>query len=419
MFDLDNINEIFAAIKQNRLRTFLTALGVVFGILILVILMGRGKGFENKVESDLGNFATNSSFFWTQKTTEPYKGLPKSREYAFNFRDIDAIKRNVKGVEFVAPWVHSWGVESDNNIIRGDKKGNFTIYGTSPDMNQINPVEVKKGRYINGNDLKNYSKVCLLGPRVVEVLFDKGEDPIGEIVKINGLPFMVVGVFQPLNRNLGNREDAVYTPYTTLQRLYKRGDNCHAFIITAKPGYSITTLEKDIFQVLARNHHISPTDEQAIGKFNIEEIFIKMTAFFMTIKVFMWIIGIGTLITGVIGVSNIMLVVVKERTKEIGIKRAIGARPRDIIKQVLTESVLITSFAGFWGFLLGVLVVELIARGVANSPNPGDSPILNPYVDFNVAVISLCTLIVLGSLAGLLPAKRAINYKPVDALRSE
>lgn len=419
MFDLDNINEIFAALKQNRLRTFLTALGVVFGILILVILMGLGKGFENKVESDLGNFATNSSFFWTAKTTKPYMGLPKARQYSFNFRDIDAIKRNVEGVEFVAPWVHSWGNTADNNVVRDDKKGTFVIYGTSPEMNQINPVDVKKGRYVNGNDLDNYSKVCMLGPRVEEVLFDKGEDPIGKMIKINGLPFKVVGTFQPLNRNLGNRENAVYTPYTTLQRLYKRGDKCNAFIITAKQGYSITKLEKDIIQVLTRNHRIDPTDEEAVGKFNIEEIFIKMTAFFTTIKVFMWIIGIGTLLTGVIGVSNIMLVVVKERTKEIGIKRAIGARPKDIIKQVLTESILLTSFAGFWGFLLGVLVVETIANGLANSPNPGDSPLLNPYVDFNVAIIALCTLIVLGSLAGLLPAKRAISYRPVDALRSE
>lgn len=415
MFDLDNINEIFIALKKNKLRTFLTMLGVVFGIFILVILMGLGKGFQNKIDSSLGNFATNSAFFWPMKTTVPYKGMPSNRRYQFTFKDLDDIRRNIQEVQYIAPQVNAWGGEGNNTFWK-DKEGNFSILGMSPDMNKINPVEVLSGRYIHNKDLEENKKVCLLGPRVKEVLFDKGQNPIGEQIRINGISFKVIGTFKQLSRNMGNKENAILTPYTTLQNLLNRGDRVYSFITTVKPGFKVSKVQEKINLVLARNHKISPEDEEAIGSFNVEEIFTKMSAFFTTIQVFLWLIGVSTLLTGIIGVSNIMLIIIKERTKEIGIKRALGATPREVIKQILTESVMITSVAGFFGFLLGVLVVEAIAMGIANSP---DVPILNPYIDFNVACIALITLVVLGSLAGLIPAKRAVSIKPIDALRDE
>ena len=415
MFDLDNINEIFIALKKNKLRTFLTMLGVIFGIFILVILMGLGKGFQNKIDSSLGNFATNSAFFWPMKTTIPYKGMPSNRRYQFTFKDLDDIRRNIQEVQYVAPQVNAW--EGDgNNAFWKDKEGNFRIFGMSPEMNKINPVEVLSGRYIHNKDLEENKKVCLLGPRVMEVLFDKGQNPIGEQIRINGISFKVIGTFKQLSRNMGNKDNAILTPYTTLQSLLNRGDRVYSFITTVKPGFKVSKVQEKINLVLARNHKISPEDEEAIGSFNVEEIFTKMSAFFTTIQVFLWLIGVSTLLTGIIGVSNIMLIIIKERTKEIGIKRALGATPREVIKQILTESVMITSTAGFFGFLLGVLVIEGIAMGIANSP---DAPILNPYIDFNVACIALVTLVVLGSLAGLIPAKRAVSIKPIDALRDE
>jgi len=415
MFDLDNINEIFIALKKNKLRTFLTMLGVIFGIFILVILMGLGKGFQNKIDSSLGNFATNSAFFWPMKTTIPYKGMPSNRRYQFTFKDLDDIRRNIQEVQYVAPQVNAW--EGDgNNTFWKDKEGNFRIFGMSPEMNKINPVEVLSGRYIHNKDLEENKKVCLLGPRVMEVLFDKGQNPIGEQIRINGISFKVIGTFKQLSRNMGNKDNAILTPYTTLQSLLNRGDRVYSFITTVKPGFKVSKVQEKINLVLARNHKISPEDEEAIGSFNVEEIFTKMSAFFTTIQVFLWLIGVSTLLTGIIGVSNIMLIIIKERTKEIGIKRALGATPREVIKQILTESVMITSTAGFFGFLLGVLVIEGIAMGIANSP---DAPILNPYIDFNVACIALVTLVVLGSLAGLIPAKRAVSIKPIDALRDE
>jgi len=415
MFDLDNINEIFIALKKNKLRTFLTMLGVIFGIFILVILMGLGKGFQNKIDSSLGNFATNSAFFWPMKTTIPYKGMPSNRRYQFTFKDLDDIRRNIQEVQYVAPQVNAW--EGDgNNTFWKDKEGNFRIFGMSPEMNKINPVEVLSGRYIHNKDLEENKKVCLLGPRVMEVLFDKGQNPIGEQIRINGISFKVIGTFKQLSRNMGNKDNAILTPYTTLQSLLNRGDRVYSFITTVKPGFKVSKVQEKINLVLARNHKISPEDEEAIGSFNVEEIFTKMNAFFTTIQVFLWLIGVSTLLTGIIGVSNIMLIIIKERTKEIGIKRALGATPREVIKQILTESVMITSTAGFFGFLLGVLVIEGIAMGIANSP---DAPILNPYIDFNVACIALLTLVILGSLAGLIPAKRAVSIKPIDALRDE
>ncbi|MGB5990416.1 MAG: ABC transporter permease [Marinifilaceae bacterium] len=418
MFDIDNINEILIALRKNRLRTFLTMLGVTFGILVLVLLMGLGKGFENKLDSSLGNFATNSAFFWPMKTTVPYKGMPTNRRYAFSIKDLADIKRNIQEVEYIAPQVRAWEGSSDNTIWH-DKKGNFKIFGMSPDLYKINPVKVLAGRFVNNKDLKNSAKVCLIGPRVKEVLFDKDQDPIGEQIRINGISFMIIGSFKPISNNMGNKDNAILTPYTTLQSLLNRGDKIYSFVATAKKGFKMSAVQEKIDNLLSRNHKLSPNDKEAIGSFNVEEIFEKMSSFFIAIQFFLWFIGASTLITGIIGVSNIMLIIVKEKTKEIGIKRALGATPKDIIKQILTESVMITSIAGFMGFLLGVIIVEIISILIANSPGSGDMPILDPYVDFKVACISLITLVVLGSLAGLIPAKRAVSIRPIDALRDE
>ena len=416
MFDLDKWHEITSALKKNKLRTVLTGSGVMFGILILVTLLGLGQGFQNNLKSSLGNMATNSTVFWTDKTTIPYEGLARNRRFSFDNTDLIAMKRSIPAIENVAPDISAWSGGAIYNTFRKDKKGKFTIKGTSPEMNKVVPVEVWSGRFFNDNDLKEKRKVITIGPRVVDLMFEDDEEPLGQYLKVNGIYFKIIGTVKPLIGNMGMNDDLVQMPYTTLQQIYNRGDKFNVFMATAKVGESVEVLEDDIISLLARRHKIHPDDKQAFGHFNIAKMFNKIFGLFNSIGFLFWVIGFGVLITGIIGVSNIMLVVVKERTREIGVKRAIGAKPRAIIAQIVTEAVFLTTFSGFWGLVLGVLIVEGIGKATAGSEQP---VILNPYVDIKVAFISLAVLVVFGCIAGLLPAQKAIRIKPVDALRYE
>lgn len=419
MFDVDKWQEIFIALKKNKLRTFLTASGVVFGIFILITLLGIGKGFKNKMTANFGEFATNSAYFWTNTTTMPYLGLPKYRSYTFRNADLKTFKKRIPELEYIAPEINGWSSGAGANVHRLDKKGDFNIKGVSEENFLVDPIKIKEGRIVNQNDVRNKKKVVFIGERVREVLFEKDESPIGKYIKIKNVYFLVVGVIKPLNQNMGeNKEESVYMPYTTLQQVYNRGDKFYAFLATAKKGYSIKTVQEKLFKEVSRIHKIHPEDKKAIGTFNLEDIFNQFNGFFHSITFLMWIIGVGTLISGIIGVSNIMLVVVKERTKEIGIKRAIGAVPRKIISQILTESVFLTTFSGFWGLVFGVGIVELVASNSPTSPEQ-DGMLLNPQVDFNVAIMAIVILVIFGAIAGYIPALRAIKIKPIDALRDE
>ncbi len=342
--------------------------------------------------------------------------MPRNRFYQFTNGDLKSLRQTIPELEYIAPDISGWSGNVANNTIRNDKKGNFKVKGSSPEMNQVAPVEVLDGRFINDFDIQKRRKVVTIGPRVVELMYDEDEDPIGTFLKINGIFFKVVGTVKPLSNNFGNRDDMIQMPYTTLQWLYKRGDKFYSFIATAKIGESVEDLEGKIFEVLARRHNIDPTDKEAVGHFNIAKMFKKISGLFTSIGFLFWVIGFGVLTTGVIGVSNIMHVVVKERTKEIGIKRAIGARPFSIVGQIISEAVFLTTIFGFVGLVLGVFIVEGIGLATAGNPSTG---ILNPYVDIKVAFLALGILVVFGVLAGLLPAQRAMRVKPVDALRYE
>ncbi|MFT5749162.1 MAG: putative ABC transport system permease protein [Ancylomarina sp.] len=415
MFDLDKWQEITSALKKNKLRTALTGSGVMFGILILVTLLGLGMGFQNKMKSNLGNLATNSTIFWTERTTKPYKGLPRHRSFQFENSDLIAMKRSISGIENVAPEINAWSNGDPYNTFRKDKKGNFKIKGSSPEMNKVIPVEILSGRFINENDLKEMRKVITIGPRAVDLMFEDDEEPVGQYLKINGLFFKIIGTIKPLSRIMGMNDDIVQMPSTTLQKIYNRGEKFYAFMATAKVGESVEELEGDIISLLARRHKISPDDKEAFGHFNLAKLFNKLFGLFNSIGFLFWVIGFGVLITGIIGVSNIMHVVVKERTREIGVKRALGARPWEIISQIVTEAVFLTTFSGFWGLVIGVLLVE----GAGKMAGDSNQMILNPYVDIKVAFIALGVLVVFGCFAGLLPAQKAMRIKPVDALRYE
>lgn len=420
MFDLDKWQEIFYSLKQNKLRSFLTAFGVFWGIFMLIIMLGSGKGLQNGVTQGFGDFATNSVFIWAQRTTVEYKGFPKGRFFNYNNADINAVKRNVSGIKYFAPRLRGRNRFGGDNVVRGLNSGNFRILGDYPDMNLIDPVNIDLGRFINNIDIEQKRKVVVIGKRVKESLFEPDEDPMGKYIRIQGVYFKVVGVFS--SKKSGERGDgdnqAIFMPFTTLQMTYNYGDIVGVFAITGEDNISVSKIEDEAIKILKQRHKIAPEDNQAIGHFNVEKEFKQMKGVFMGIDGLIWIVGIGTLLAGVIGVSNIMLVIIKERTKEIGIQRAIGATPAKIVSQIISESIFITAFAGYIGLVIGVGLVELVNFALQKAG--GESNMFrNPEVDFQIAVTALIILVVAGAFAGFIPAKRAISIKPIDALRSE
>jgi len=420
MFDSDKWQEIFYSLKQNKLRSFLTAFGVFWGIFMLIVMLGSGNGLQNGVTQGFGDFATNSVFIWTQRTTVEYKGFPKGRFFNYNNGDIIAIQKNIKNIRYLAPRLRAGGFGGGDNVVRGLNTGAFRINGDFPDINLIDPVNIDKGRFINDIDIEQIRKVVVIGTRVKESLFEPEEDPIGEYIRIQGVYFKVVGVFS--SRKSGERGDGdnqgIFMPFTTLQKTYNYGDIVGVFAITAYDNVSVSSVEDETIKLLKQRHLIAPEDDQAIGHFNVEKEFKQMKGVFMGIDGLIWLVGIGTLLAGVIGVSNIMLVIVKERTKEIGIQRAIGATPFKIMSQIITESVFITAFAGYIGLVIGVGIVELVNFALLKS-GADSNMFRNPEVNFQIAITALIILIISGAIAGFIPAKRAVSIKPIDALRSE
>jgi putative ABC transport system permease protein len=422
MFDRDRWQEIFHTLKKNKLRTFMTAFGVFWGIFMLIIMLGSGSGLENGVTEGMGNFATNSVFVWTQQTSKPYKGFPRGRRFWFRNDDIQALRDNIPEIEYLAPKIQGWSSgDGTNNTVRKDKTGAFSIMGDYPEWNKIDPMDVFKGRFINDIDIREKRKVAVIGTRVEEVLFEPEEDPIGEYIRIQGVYFQVIGVFRPLNTNInfgGEKEQSIYLPLTTLQKTYNYGDVVGWFSITSKENVAASVVEEKAIKLLGVRHSIHPEDTEAFGHFNLEQEFKQMTGLFDGIAGLIWIVGIGTLLAGVIGISNIMLVIVKERTKEIGIQRALGATPMNVIVQIITESVLLTSVAGYIGLVFGVALVEGINYALVTFGAESEM-FKRPQVDFQIAITALAILIISGVFAGLFPARRAVRIKPIDALRDE
>lgn len=419
MFDIDLWTEIISALKKNRLRSFMTAFGVFWGIFMLIIMSGAGKALENGVLDGVRAFATNSAFFWTERTSIPYAGFQRGRRWNYENTDIQYIRENVKEVEYLSPRLFG-NFNGGTNTVRGERTGTFNMYGDYPDYFKIDKWTPVKGRLINEIDILQERKVCNIGERVVETMFAKDEDPIGQYLKISGVYFQVVGVIHAetrINIGGGKKEETIIIPFSTMQKAYNMGNVVHFFSVTSKPGTKVSDLQDKLMQILKDRHKIAPDDLQAVGSFNIEKEFIKFSALFLGIQVLTWIVGIGTLLAGVIGVSNIMLVIIKERTQEIGIQRAIGATPVTIIKHIVAESVFLTVMAGYIGLSLGVGLLEILNRILESA---GDKMFFrNPQVNLTMALSALGVLVVAGIFAGLVPAQRAISIKPIDAIRDE
>ncbi len=414
MFDLDRWQEIYSTLRKNKMRTFLTAFGVFWGIFMLVVLQGAGRMLENGIAGSLGDFATNSAFMWAQTTTVAYKGFPKGRGFMFNNEDIKALRDNVSDIDLLAPRVQ----RGSSLVVYGLETGSYSINGDYPDFNQIDPVKISNGRFINQIDVDNYRKVAVIGRQVAEELFPADEDPIGQYIRIQGVYFQVIGVFTSERQQ--RRESTITIPFTTMQRAYNIGNQVYYFAMTAKPDVSVSKVLSQAKSLLQARHSISPDDREAIGAEDVEYEFQRITMLFSGINILVWIVGIGTLLAGVIGISNIMLIIVKERTHEIGIQRAIGATPRVIITQIMLEAIVLTTIAGYFGMVCGVGVVEAAAHIMANAPSENRmASLFVPEVQFVVAVRALMIIIFCGALAGLIPAYRAVKVKPIDALRYE
>ncbi len=421
VLDYDKWQEIVIVLKKNKLRTFFTAFGVFWGVFLLVIMMGSGNGLRNSTLEGFGNIATNSFFMWSQRTTMPYKGFQRGRFYNFRNTDAVAIRQNVPEVDVVAPRLQGGGYRgAGSTVIRGERTGTFSSYGVTPDAFRIEPMNLLKGRFINNNDLEERRKIIVIGERVYLEMFKKDEDPIGEYLQIQGVYFKVVGVVKSKQRgNQAEEQDkSMYMPLNTLQQTYNYGDIVGWFSITAKNGVPASLAEQKTKDYLKTRHYIHPDDNRAIGSWNLENEFNKFNNLFMGITILVWIVGSGTLFAGVVGVSNIMLIVVKERTKEIGIQRALGAPPSAIISQIIVESVFLTTMAGYIGLVVGVGLLELVNFMMESSGVQSDM-FRHPEIDFNMAMMSLGILVISGIFAGLIPARRAISIKPIDALRDE
>ncbi|MDD3788460.1 MAG: ABC transporter permease, partial [Petrimonas sp.] len=353
LFDLDRWYEIWVTITHNKSRSFLTAFGVFWGVFMLVLMVGAGNALQQGITSQVRGFASNSCFFWSQNTTQPYKGFRKNRRWDMLNSDIPVITRNVPEAQYISPML--FGGSSDKNVFRGDKSGSYQIKGCYPVYDKIEKSEIIKGRYINDIDIAQKRKVCMIGERVYEVLFQTGEDPVGKAIKVNGIYFQVIGVARRMgNVSIGGSTDeSVILPFTTMQQAFNQGNVIHFMAATAKPGIKVKVVQDKIKETLKSLHQISPQDEEAVGSMNIEDQFSMFNNLFLGISMLIWLVGLGTLLAGAIGVSNIMLVTVRERTKEIGIRRALGATPQNIIGQILSESVVLTVIAGITGIVVG------------------------------------------------------------------
>jgi len=412
MFDIDKWQEIFTTIRKNKLRTFITMLGVAWGIFMLVILLGAGKGFENGVTKQF-DIAKNAVFIWSQRTSIEYKGFKPGRYVRFTNDDVQAIRNEVPEIGVVAPRNELFGAFTVN---RNTKSASFTVYGEYPDYTLVKPTIMTSGRFINDLDIRDKRKVCVIGARVREVLFQPDEEPIGEYIRIKGVSFKVVGIFKGKGKGDDAQEEAetIFLPSTTLQYTFNQINTVHYFALAPKEGIPASVIETKVKQVLAKRHYVHPDDLKAFGSANVEEEYQRVQGLFLIIGAFSWFVGLLTIVAGVVGVSNIMLIVVAERTKEIGVRKALGATPASIIGLILQETIFITALAGYIGLLAGVGLLELI-----NSFGVEGDFFSNPEVDLNAALTATITLVVSGALAGLIPARRAAKVNPVIALSAE
>ena len=418
MFNKDRWKEIVEVMSSNVVRTIATAFGVGWGIFILIILLAAGKGLENGIRQDFNGVATNTMFMWTETTSMAYAGLPEGRTFNFKLSDVELLRQNIPELRIISPR-NSIRLEEGDNVVRGTETGRYRVFGDYPEIIEQNPMYVAHGRFFNHNDIKEKRKVVVIGNRIRDELYKNDEEVLGTYLKISGINFMVVGTYKEKTSNGGgeNSERQIFMPFTTFSQAFNRADNVGWMAITAKDGSSISNLTEKIVNTVKQSRKVHPKDERAIGFFDLYEQFNRVQSLFGALRFVAYFVGILVLISGIIGVSNIMLIVIKERTKEIGIRRALGEDPWSIRLQILMESVFLTIMSGMIGIIFGALSIYGI-NTLLDSVGPVDM-FLNPSVSIGVVVSALLILVVSGLLAGFLPANSAIKVRPIEALRTD
>ena len=411
--DIDTYKEILDTLTRNKSRSFLTGFGVFWGVFMLVGLIGGGQGLKEMLSKNFEGFATNSAIIFAQPTTKPFEGFRKGRQWTMEYKDVERLKAQVPELDVVSPVLSSWG----GNVVFADKKSLCSVKGLLPDYAKVEEPKLCYGRYLNAMDVQQRRKVCVLGKKVYKTLFPGGGDPCGQLVRVGSIYYSVVGVdYNTGNMSVNGRaEEAVVIPLTLMQQAYNYGNQVHLICVTAKPGVTMSSITRQMRHVIARTHRIDPTDEKAVTIFNTEIMFGMVDSLFSGVNFLIWLVGIGTLLAGAIGVSNIMMVTVRERTTEIGIRRAIGATPRNILSQIISESIILTSVAGMSGILFAVIILQFVEMA-----NTTDGIVGSHFqIGFWTAIGAVVLLSTLGVLAGLAPAARAMSVKPVDAMRDE
>jgi putative ABC transport system permease protein len=421
IFKRDTWQEIYHSLRNNKLRTFLTMIGVGWGMFLYVTLLGAAKGMENGFNKVFKGFATNSIFMWAQQTTIPFDGFPKGRRMELHLKDIDLLKSKIQEIDYISPQSSrgAFGDVGGESIARNSKKATYSITGDFPIGNKIIEKKLTFGRYINDEDINQNKNVIVIGEDIYKNLFDskKNENPIGKSVNLKGIFFSVIGVFSVKNGggNLSNNQTA-FIPFSTFTKMYHTGDVVDFFAIVSKPNADLENVEKLTKTVLRNEYRVSPEDPNAFGSFNLGKEFKKLTGFLSGMQFLTIAVGILTILAGIIAISNILLITVKERTKEIGIRRAIGAKPAEVRNQILLESVVITLTSGLIGFMLGILLLMTLNNATQNQDK---FPFYNPTVNYGNVFGALAIMVILGLIIGMIPAQRAVSIRPIDALRTE
>jgi len=410
LLERDTWQEVFDSLSKNKLRSILTMVGVWWGILLLIGLLGSARGLENSFNRLFGDFATNSVFLWGGKTGMPFKGFQEGRRVRLSLSDTKKVEENVEGVEFVVP-----RNQNQSLVVRNFLSGSFSIAGDYPLLDKVEKKKLIHGRFINQSDIDERKKVAVISEEIYKQIFKKDEEAIGEYIQINSINYTVIGMFEVPNISMGPSTD-IHIPFTTFQQVYNEGDQIGWMMITGKPEYDIVQIEEDATLLLKNLNKIHPEDNRAFGSANAGKQFGKVTGFLTGMQFLTWFVGIATLIAGVFAIGNILLITVKERTKEIGVRRALGATPFEIKRQIVVEAVFLTLVAGMFGIISGGLILILLDHLFGQG---ADAALVNASVSIAVVFIALIILVLLGTLIGLIPATKATSIKPIEALREE
>ena len=420
IFDRDIWQEIFGSISQNKLRTLITIIGVLWGIFLYILLSGIAKGVDNGFEERFERISSNSLFVWTQNTSIPYGGFKIDRNWNIKLKDVESLKKEIPEIQYIAPRIQKGNFGSQGaNVINGNRSGTYNIYGDYPILKVVSQKDIYDGgRFINELDIQQQRKVCVIGERTQKELFNDDVNPIGKYININSIYFKVIGIHKFIDEGGGSfaNDGDIHVPFSTFKRLYNTGDVVGFLLIAGYENIDIVKVEEKVKKQLKKIHRLHPEDNRAIGAFNLGALFTRIKNFANGMSFISLIIGVATILAGVIGIGNILLISVKERTKEIGIRRAIGASPNHIRKQIILESVFLTLIAGVIGIILGAFILYLINTATQNLE---DIPFTNATVPLNYIFVALLMMVGLGTLIGFIPAEKAISIKPIDALRDE